>query len=348
MAVNLIRKNNSDEITAAMDATMYYMMLGEGIFNGAYNSCKTSISNGILTVSSGIISLGGRMIEIPENNNVQLELPHYSENKTIYVKANVTIEDDDSLSTVSIYTSIEATQSVRHALTKADVYTTNLFKITYSSANSSYLVTNAIAMLDPGIAKYASSLLASGRIGNTNVTDIFKFENGSVTAVRHCTNADNAAIAEGLAYKDNGKGENINEVDSDLYMPNRGVYLCIGTELLNSVAIKNIRKSDFSVTIEEDTGNTVPIPFELRASLGSINRYALAQAIFDDGTTKKEFIVPGGVLQNGENIVIEDSSWDMKKCEIMINYVSRKVLVRFGAVKDSIKMWLRVIGIGAE
>lgn len=348
MAVNLIRKNNSDAITAAMDAAMYYMMLGEGIFNGAYNSCKTSISNGILTVSSGIISLGGRMIEIPENNNVQLELHQYSQSNTFYVKANVTIEEDDSQSTVSIYTSAEATQSVRHALTKADVYTTNLFKITYKPTNGSYLVTNAIARLDPGIAKYASSLLASGRIGNTNVTDIFKFENGSVTAVRHCTNADNAAIVEGLAYKDNGKGENVNEVDSDLYMPNRGVYLCIGAELLNSVTIKNIRKSDFSVKIEDDTGNTVPIPFESRASLGSINRYALAQAIFDDGTTKKEFIVPGGVLQNGENIVIEDSSWDMKKCEIMINYASRKVLVRFGSAKDYVKMWFRVIGIGAE
>ena len=73
--------------------------------------------------------------------------------------------------------------------------------------------------------------------------------------------------------------------------------------------INNAKAANFNVDISKDD-SAVDIPFESGASLDSINRYALAQAIFDDGTTKKEFIVPGGVLQNGENIVVTDSSWD--------------------------------------
>lgn len=341
MAVNLIRKNNSEAITAAMDATMYYMMLGEGIFDKTYSSCSVSVANGLLTIQSGIISLGGRLVEIPENSPVSVEINQFGTSKPIYVKANVTIEEDDSQSKVTIYPSLESSQSNRHALTGADVYTTNLFLITYNTSKGTYDIKTTIALLEPGVAKYASSLLLNGRIGNTPVTDIYETNGTSVSKVKHCAEADVADSAKGFEYLDNGSGKNVNEVTDNLYMPQRGVYLCVGTILLNEVTINNTKASDFSVEISADD-SAIEIPFESRASLGSIERYALIQCVFDDGT----FVLPGGCLQNGENIVIDDSTWSLKKCEMMINYSTRKVRIRFGAKKTKLTLSLRVVGIG--
>lgn len=346
MAVKLIRKNNSEAVTAAMDAAMYYMMIGEGIFNGVYSSCDTvEASNGLFTIRPGIMSIGGRLVEIPENGPVILDISGYSNvQMDLYIKLDVTIDADDSKSAASIYVSIDNTQSERHALTTKTTYTTILF--TLKKNGNTHNVTRNIALLEPGVAKYASSLLVNGKIGNTLVTDLFNVSGGEVTGIKNTKQAIQADYADGLSFVDDGTGENKNAVTENLYMPKRGVYLCVGSVLLNNASTFGSKASNFDVDISED-GSAIDIPFESGASLDSINRYALAQAIFGDGTTQKEFIVPGGVLQNGDNIVIEDSSWNMKKCEIMINYTDRKVRVRFGAARNSLQvMSLRVVGIG--
>lgn len=346
MAVNLIRKNNSEAVTAAMDAAMYYMMIGEGIFDGVYSSCDTiEASNGLFTIRPGIMSIGGRLVEIPENGPVILDISGYSNvQRDLYIKLDVTIDADDSKSAASIYVSIDNTQSERHALTAKTTYTTILF--TLKKSGSTHNATRNIALLEPGVAKYASSLLVNGKIGNTLVTNLFNVSGGDVTGIKNTKQAVQADYADGLSYVDDGTGENKNAVTENLYMPKRGVYLCVGAVLLNNASTFGSKASNFDVDISED-GSAIDIPFESRASLDSINRYALAQAIFGDGTTQKEFIIPGGVLQNGENIVIEDSSWDMKKCEIMINYTDKKVRVRFGAARNALQvMSLRVVGIG--
>lgn len=346
MAVKLIRKNNSEAVTSAMDAAMYYMMIGEGIFDGVYSSCDTvESSNGLFTIRPGIMSIGGRLVEIPENGPVILDISGYSNvQKDLYIKLDVTIDADDSKSTASIYVSIDNTQSERHALTAKTTYTTILF--TLKKSRSTHDATRNIALLEPGVAKYASSLLVNGKIGNTLVTNLFNVSGGEVTGIKNTKQAIQADYADGLSFVDDGTGENKNAVTENLYMPKRGVYLCVGAVLLNNASTFGSKASNFDVDISED-GSAIDIPFESRAALDSINRYALAQAIFGDGTTKKEFIVPGGVLQNGDNIVIEDSSWNMKKCEIMINYTDRKVRVRFGAARNSLQvMSLRVVGIG--
>lgn len=340
MAVNLIRKNNSDAITAAMDAAMYYMMIGEGIFSGIYQSCSASITNQIFTIQSGMISLGGRIVEIPENNPYVFDgLQRFGKEKTIYIKANVTIEADDSQSTATIYASLDGAQSARHALTGTNVYTTNLFSITYK--NGSYSIKQIIATLEPGKAKYASALLLSGRIGSTPVTDIYETNGTAISKVKHCAEANVADVAKGFEYLDNGSGKNVNEVTESLYMPQRGVYLCVGAILMDNVTISNAKANDFAVDISLDD-SAIEIPFESRASLSSIERYALIQCVFDDGT----FVLSGSCLQNGENIVINDSTWSLKKCEMMINYNTRKVKIRFGSNKTKLTLSLRVIGIG--
>ena len=345
MAVKLIRKNNSEAVTAAMDAAMYYMMIGEGIFDGVYSSCDTvEASNGLFTIRPGIMSIGGRLVEIPENSAVILDISGYSNvQRDLYIKLDVTIDADDSKSTASIYVSIDNTISERHALTAKTTYTTILF--TLKKNGSTHDATRNIALLEPGVAKYASSLLVNGKIGNTLVTDLFNVSGGEITGIKNTKQAIQADYADGLSFVDDGTGENKNAVTENLYMPKRGVFLCVGATLMNNVIINNAKAANFNVDISKDD-SAVDIPFESGASLDSINRYALAQAIFDDGTTKKEFIVPGGVLQNGENIVVTDTSWDMKKCEIMIKYTNNKVRVRFGEAKTSLTMSLKVVGIG--
>lgn len=345
MAVKLIRKNNSEAVTSAMDAAMYYMMIGEGIFNGVYSSCDTvESSNGLFTIRPGIMSIGGRLVEIPENGPVILDTSGYSNvQRDLYIKLDVTIDADDSKSTASIYVSIDNTISERHALTAKTTYTTILF--TLKKSGSTHDATRNIALLEPGVAKYASSLLVNGKIGNTLVTDLFNVSGGEVTGIKNTKQAIQADYADGLSFVDDGTGENKNAVTANLYMPKRGVYLCVGATLMNNVIINNVKAADLDVDISEDD-SAIDIPFESGASLDSINRYALAQATFDDGTTKKEFIVPGGVLQNGENIVITDSSWGMRRCEIMINYTNNTVRVRFSKARTSLTMSLRVVGIG--
>lgn len=338
MAVNLIRKNNSDAITAAMDAAMYYMMIGEGIFSGVANSCSASISNGNFTMQSGLISLGGRIVEIPENNPYVFEgLSKYSTDRTIYIKANITIENDDSQSKVAIYASTDSVESTRHALTKADVYTTNLYVITFSTVSGSYLIRQAIASLEPGKAKFASSLLTTGKIGTTNVSELFETSGNSVVKIKQCEKADVADVANGFEYVDNGSGKNVNEVAENLYMPQRGVYLCTDAVLLNNVTISSV-KSNFDVEISEDS-TAADIPFDSRASLGSIDSYALIKIIYNNG----DYEFPAEILQNGRNIT---GTLEGMKFELMINYITRSVRVRFGKT-GSFTMSLHVMGIGA-
>ena len=237
--------------------------------------------------------------------------------------------------------SIDNTQSERHALTAKTTYTTILF--TLKKSGSTHNATRNIALLEPGVAKYASSLLVNGKIGNTLVTDLFNVSGGDVTGIKNTKQAVQADYADGLSYVDDGTGENKNAVTENLYMPKRGVYLCVGAVLMNNVTINNAKAANFNVSIGEDS-SAVDIPFESGASLDSINRYALVQVPFSDGLGT--WVLPGGCLQNGDNIVIEDDTWALKRCEIMINYTDRKVRVRFGKARTSLTMSLRVVGIG--
>lgn len=278
MAVKLIRKNNSDAITAAMDAAMYFMMLGEGIFNRVYNSCTASITNDLLTIDSGIILLGGRIIEIPENSSVKLSLDSYGKTVTIYVKANITIEEDDSQSKATIYLSTESTQSERHALIKAGVYTTNLFVIKYVHSMAAYTIYPVVGYMEAGVAKNATNLGTDGRIGGTKVSQLFVIgSDGNVSMVAKTKEAKEAEIAEGLAYVDDGDGNNLNKVTEDLYMPYRGVYLAVDSILTGEykISAQSIKEANTSVEIEHDPAS-ITIPFDIGASLKNTHMSCIA------------------------------------------------------------------------
>ena len=348
MAVNLIRKNNSDAITAAMDAAMYFMMVGEGVFDKIGNSCAASISDNKMVIQSGLLSLGGRILEIPSYSPVEIdEINRFGKEKPIYIKANVTIEEDDSQSKATVYASIDSAQSARHALTGADVYTTNLFIVTWNSASNSYTAKRTIFVLEPGVAKYADSLLTTGRIGNTPVTDIFQLSGNAVGKVYQCKEAENADVAYGLKFKANSKGDNLNAVDEDLYMPNRGVYICTDAVLINNATV-TVKNANFDVDITEDT-STVEIPFDSRVTFDPTENLALAKITIG----AHDFFVTGGKLRNGDSYYYDGGGNWMLAYEIQINRSSKTVLLRLPSAHDSdsdpfkVNVTLHAIIIGA-
>lgn len=307
MAVNLIRKNNSDAVTAAMDAAMYYMMLGEGIFYGTYSSCAVSITNDMLTIQPGVISLGGRILEIPENSSVRLALDQYGKGVTIYIKANITIEDDDSNSKVTIYTSTDSSESDRHALTGACVYTTNLFIVKYNINQGAYTKTTPIGFLNPGIAKNATNIGTDGRIGGETVSNLFALgTDGKVTKVLKTKLAEEAEIADGLAYVDDGTGNNLNKVTENLYMPYRGAYLALDTILTGEfkVSVQDMKTADTSVEIDDDPAS-ITIPFDIGASLKDTTMSCFLLYL-NIGNAPQW--MPGNYVEKGNSFFLNDDS----------------------------------------
>ncbi len=339
MAITLIRKNNSDAVTAEMDAAMYYMTLGEGVFADIYGSCNASESNYILSISSGLISLGGRLVEIPENETVTLDLSSYA-SKTVYIKCNITIESDDSNSSVTIYASTDGTESTRGALVNTGTYTTNLFLLTPSG--NTHLVARVLNLLTVGTAKNASTLLKTGKIGNTLVTDIFDFNtDGSVKAIKSTEYSDYADYAYGLSYVSDGNGHNLNAVSSGLYMQYRGVYLCVDSVIVNNVTktASEIKAMNTAVTIESDS-NTVP--FDYGAKLDSINRFALMR-LFVDG---KAYDTYGTGRENYSSFIFSNVD-DLTKVEVVLKDSESKAFMRFGSKASKAHTFsLHVIGMG--
>jgi hypothetical protein len=341
MAVKLLRKNNSDAITSAMDAAMYYMTIGEGFFGDIYGSCSASESNNTLTIQSGLMSIGGRLVEIPENDNYTLDLSGYV-SKSVYIKMNITIEDDDSASTVTIYASTDSSESTRRALMTSGTYTTNLF---YLEANgSTHSIARKLALLSTGVAKNASTLLSTGKIGNTLTTDIFTFDTDkNVTNVKKAKYSEHSTYSDGLAYITDNDGHNLNAVSSTLYMPYRKVYLCVDSVVVNNkvMTADEIKAMNTAVTISADD-NAVEIPFDEGASLDSINSYALVR-LFVDGNYYDTY---GTGIENYSSFTFSNVT-ALDKVEVVLNFNESKVRMRFGKKATAQHTFsLHVLGMG--
>lgn len=219
MAIKLIRKNNSDAVQAYHDAAMIYSMLGDGVLDGVFNSMSAVRSaDGIVTINSGIACVCGRLVEIEENSSVRLNVSSF--NSTFYIILRLDIAADDSKSTANIYATTVLPTSTNKFIAKGPgTYYVNLFtclKMGVGSIIHRYFVTRVLPLIEPGIAKNAKNLLSGGTINGVPFSDIFLSD---MSGVYYAKYADQCAEARGFV------GGDINRVDSNLYMPNRGVYL---------------------------------------------------------------------------------------------------------------------------
>ena len=244
MSLILKRKNNSGDITAYDDAVLTYTALGDGVLDKVYDGLQARLSNGIITITSGIILFGGRIIEISKGSTLTLDITSIPQSSAVYVVCELVIASDDEDSRVSIYAAtVKPTQT--NPINGAGTHKTVLFTL----AENSRIITENFTRLEPGVAKNALNLLSGGKIGNAAFSSIFLDD---MSGVRYAHRADVAAEAEGFV------GGDINKVSSNLYMPNRGVYL-----LQEAILVR--KTSAFTVAPGQsykfpETGDNSPFP----------------------------------------------------------------------------------------
>ena len=212
MSLILKRKNNSGEINAYDDAVLTYTALGDGALSKVYNGFQPSYSNGIFKISSGIFLFGGRIIEIEKGTLLEIDMTSIPVGSPVYVILEVVITSNDEDSRASIYAALAAPTNPTNPVQGVGTHKTVLFVL----APGTRTLTTSFTRLEPGVAKNALNLLSTGKIGNVAFSDIFLDD---MSGVRFAKRADVAAEAEGFI------GGDINKVSSNLYMPNRGVYL---------------------------------------------------------------------------------------------------------------------------
>ena len=219
MSLILKRKNNSGDINAYDDAVLTYTALGDGVLDKVYDKFVASYANGIITIRSGIVLFGGRVIEITKGSTLQIDVTSISTSSTLYVVLELVVAADDGDSAVSIYAATSR-PTYSNPINGTGTHKTVLFTL----AANTRTITENFTRLEPGVAKNALNLLPTGKIGNVAFSSIFLDD---MSGVRYAKNADVAAEAEGFV------GGDINKVSSNLYMPNRGVYLLQEAVLVN-------------------------------------------------------------------------------------------------------------------
>ena len=118
MALTLLRKNNSDPISAYHDSLLWHSLLGSGVLDSAYDGFKGKASASSFSISSGLILYGGRLVEITKGTSIVLDTSELT-SAVCYVYLSITISSDDSASTVSIYAS--SNSSLASSKTPVDV-----------------------------------------------------------------------------------------------------------------------------------------------------------------------------------------------------------------------------------
>lgn len=294
MAVNLIRKNNSDLIDSVYDAAMFHWILGNGILNGAYESCSLRVTNGVFYVASGLISIFGRIAQIPIGQEISIPVSNDT-----FVYLALTLDEDDSKSKVEFVTS-------QTEFTNADTgFPTNpgTYYMYFGMFNNIGTFQLYAKKLEPGVAKNALNLLTTGKIGSWDYGEIFDDENGTI---RYCSRAQVTAEAKGFI------GGSINEVDDDLYMPNRGCYLIRAYVLV----------SNLSFTVHK--GKTYSIAFN--SNINSLPNNCITCSISDDNNYSTNSMISGSASGVNNDISFLANQND-NKLQLAVDKNNKQLLV---------------------
>ncbi len=218
-SVQLIRKNNSGEVTAYHDAAMWHTMMGDGILSNIYEEMGAEYSNSTLKIKSGMVLFGGRLIEIPQGQEISFDTSIMGTG-TFYVQLHLSIKEDDSQSDVSVVVSKSKSTQTGDDVIKANVgdFYYDLYELI--PPISVKLLAHKFA---PGEAKNALNLI--GGPGTTfngaPFEDVFHLNaSGKIDGVNYSKTADQCVEAKGF------RGGSKNEVSESLSLPNRGTALC--------------------------------------------------------------------------------------------------------------------------
>ena len=240
--INLLRAaNGSVAVTAAHDAAVFHSALGNRILKGIYKDMKVSLSGSTITVLAGMAVYGGRQVEIPSGTTVTLNVSELMSGSNIYVMLKIVISSDGNSDSAEIYATASNENTNTSPVDGVGTHKISIARYVRISASSFISVRPAMQTIEPGHALSAYALLSSGSIGGVPVTNIFLSD---FSGAKYAKEADVASEARGF------QGGTINTVNSNLYMPNRKVYLAGYTVL--------VKESSITIAAGGTTTKTIP------------------------------------------------------------------------------------------
>ena len=148
--LTLLRKNNSDDITAFHDAVMNYAMFGDGVIDGVYDSlaCAGPLNN-VFSIKSGFILFGGRLCVIAKGTMQDINISSFSLNQKIYIYLKLVIasDDEDELTEEELEAMIEKDENGKTIVVMNLVSIQRDLKIKFinnGNQNSNYALINTI------------------------------------------------------------------------------------------------------------------------------------------------------------------------------------------------------------
>jgi len=182
MAIRIIQKNGSDNVTAEDDAKVNYVLFGTCIFGGIGKELALTSGSDSLTIGRGMACLGGRLISVDAEEKLA------SSSQTVYFIVDLREEGKEAAYLSDSFDDIEGIEVGSSVfLESGKIYEIPLY-------------TNGQPALDtrkPGEASKARALSPSGYLGKTSLGDLFVIDDmGRITdfkQVQHCAYSDVAS-----------------------------------------------------------------------------------------------------------------------------------------------------------
>lgn len=331
MAVRLIQKNGSEDVTSNDDARVNFALFGSCVFAGigdelSYITMPVLGGGWTGTIGTGMGCFGGRLIQVSEPET-------WDSHDSLFV-SSLFLVVDLRLGQENAYFTTKIMPNQANLITMADsgtffedgkMYAIQIWE------NGSLLVPKR----KPGEAEYCRKIAQTGKIGNTLLTDLFTFDaDGNVTdlpKVNHTKYADTAG------------GITVGNLDCTLRA---------GLEMSPSRSrlVTTIKVVD-GITIAKNTGGNSAIETDSATQKFSISEDVRKMLVrFDDIILVSLVSSSNSSSIDGANVAINGGSFyprDNLEMKITNNGNDRKLLVRWNkgaTMKDLSSATLRFIG----
>lgn len=323
MAVRLLQKNGSEDVTSNDDARVNFALFGTCVFAGIGNelSCKFSQVGGsgwTATIGTGMGCFGGRLIQVSEPEILNLnEIP-------------------TAVTAVFIVVDLRFGQESTYFTTERPAGSTETDK--FFEDGKIYVVPiqdksgySFITKRKPGEAEYCRKIAQTGKIGNTPLTDLFKFdENGKISDINKVHKTEYADTAGAIKV-----GKNNLKMKAGLEVEGIGSRLVTIIKVVDGITIAKTYGGDGPIDTDPKK-QEFSIGEDVRKKLGKFDDIILVSLI---SSSNSSFIDGAGVAINGGSFLRD--GLEMKITE------NGKLLVRWkkgAVVKDFSSATLRFIG----
>ena len=329
MAVRLLQKNGSEDVTSNDDARVNFALFGTCVFAGIRNEFSIDISwvdgsGWTATIDTGMGCFGGRLIQVSEP-----EILHFDGIPTgweyIYLVVDLRFGQE------SAYFTMDSPTGATTAYSGTFFKDGKIYVLPFFRKGDGLQVPKR----KPGEAEYCRKIAQTGKIGNTPLTDLFTFnDKGEVSDFSNITHTQWADTAGGIKVGD------------------LKVKMKAGLELegIGSRLVTTIKVVD-GITIAKNTGGNGAIDTDSatqKFSIGEDVRKMLVR--FDDIILVSLVSTSNSSSIDGANVAIGGGSFYPRtglEMKITNNGNDRKLLVRWnkGAnIKDLSSATLRFIG----